>query len=134
MAYKKEEVGRERSLSSIIERVARAALDLIAAKSSSGESLIGIVISLPGLADSSQGLSIYSPHYPEWGRDVPFGKLLRTALGDDVATPIYIDCVNRYQAIAEQVRGVAAGASNFIIIDAFRTKDSDRESCSTARS
>jgi len=119
VAYKKEEVGQERSLSSIIERVARAALDIIAAKTSSRETLIGIVISLPGLADSSQGLSIYSPHYPEWGRDVPFGKMLRTALGEDVETPIYIDCVNRYQAIAEQVRGVAAGASNFIIIDAL---------------
>ena len=33
--------------------------------------------------------------------------------------PIFIDCVNRYQAIAERSRGAAAGAGNFIIIDAL---------------
>ena len=117
--YSKAEVGPERSLPSIIERVARAARDFIAAKALTGERLVGIVISLPGLADSSQGMSIYSPHYHEWGREVPFGDMLRAALGGDVETPIFIDCVNRYQAIAEQTRGVAAGATNFIIIDAL---------------
>jgi predicted NBD/HSP70 family sugar kinase len=117
--YRKAEVGSERSLASIVDRVARAARELISAKAPSGETLVGIVISLPGLADSSRGISIYSPHYPEWGRDVPFGDLLRAALGRDIEAPVFVDCVNRYQAIAEQARGVAAGATNFIIIDAL---------------
>ena len=117
--YRKVEVGSERSLASIVDRVARAARELISAKAPSGETLVGIVISLPGLADSSRGISIYSPHYPEWGREVPFGDLLRAALGKDITAPVFVDCVNRYQAIAEQARGVAAGVTNFIIIDAL---------------
>ncbi|MGA2477788.1 MAG: ROK family protein [Spirochaetia bacterium] len=117
--YRTSVVGPERSLPSIIERVAQAARDFITEKSPTGEKLVGIVVSLPGLADSSKGVSIYSPHYHEWGRDVPFADPLRAALGSEVEAPIFIDCVNRYQAIAERSRGAAAGAANFIIIDAL---------------
>jgi predicted NBD/HSP70 family sugar kinase len=118
-AYKTAEVGLQRSLPSIIERVACLAQGFIAAKASTGEKQVGIVVSLPGLADSSKGVSIYSPHYHEWGREVPFADPLRAALGDGVGAPIFVDCVNRYQAIAERNRGAAAGAENFIIIDAL---------------
>jgi predicted NBD/HSP70 family sugar kinase len=117
--YRTTDVGPERSLPSIVDRVARAARDFIDARSSTAEKLVGIVVSLPGLADSSRGVSIYSPHYHEWGRDVPFSDMLRAALGSGIEAPIFLDCVNRYQAIAERSRGAAAGAENFIIIDAL---------------
>ena len=65
------------------------------------------------------GVSIYSPHYPSWGRDVPLVQLLEERLGDGYDVPIFIDCVNRYQAIAEREKGVAGGVTNFIIIDAL---------------
>jgi glucokinase len=77
------------------------------------------VIALPGLADSSKGVSLYSPHYPSWGRNVPFTQLLRDRLGEGYDIPIFIDCVNRYQAVAEREKGVAGGVTNFIIIDAL---------------
>ncbi len=50
---------------------------------------------------------------------MPFGRLLCAELGADCQVPILIDCVNRYQAIAEREKGIADGARNFIIIDAL---------------
>jgi len=45
--------------------------------------------------------------------------MLRERLGKDYDVPIFIDCVNRYQAVAEQEKGMAVGVTNFIIIDAL---------------
>jgi predicted NBD/HSP70 family sugar kinase len=117
--YKKQEVLGERGLESILGRLEELIRGFVAMKASSSEKLVGIVIALPGLADSSRGVSIYSPHYPSWGRDVPLVQLLRERLGDGYDVPMFIDCVNRYQAIAERDKGVAGGVTNFIIIDAL---------------
>lgn len=50
---------------------------------------------------------------------MPFTRLLCAELGADCRVPILIDCINRYQAIAEREKGIADGARNFIIIDAL---------------
>jgi predicted NBD/HSP70 family sugar kinase len=117
--YKRSDVATERGLGFILDLLAEIIRGFVAMKASGSEKLIGIVIALPGLADSSKGISIYSPHYPSWGRDVPFTDLLRERLGRGYDVPVFIDCVNRYQAIAEREKGVAAGRTNFIIIDAL---------------
>jgi len=117
--YRKLEVTAERGMDFILGQVAEIIRGFVAMKSSSGEKFIGVVLALPGLADASRGISIYSPHYPSWGRDVPLVQLLRNKLGDGYEVPIFIDCVNRYQALAEREKGVAGGATNFIIIDAL---------------
>jgi len=117
--YKKTEVTVERALNVILGMLVEIIRAFVAMKAGGSEKLIGIVIALPGLADSSKGISIYSPHYPSWGRDVPFTTLLRERLGTGYDVPLFIDCVNRYQAIAEREKGVAAGRTNFIIIDAL---------------
>jgi len=119
VSYVREEVGADRSLGSILQRIAASIRSIVAERSVPGTRPIAIVLSLPGLADASQGLSIYSPHYPHWGRNVPVAQMLRDSLGGGLDVPLYLDCVNRYQAVAEQVRGVATGATNFIIIDAL---------------
>lgn len=118
-SYKRSEVATERELGVILDILVEIIRGFVATKASGSEKLIGIVIALPGLADSSKGISIYSPHYPSWGRDVPFTDLLRKRLGSGYDVPVFIDCVNRYQAIAEREKGVAAGRTNFIIIDAL---------------
>ena len=117
--YKKQEVPEDRGLDSILGQLVELIRGFVAMKASSPEKLVGIVIALPGLADSSRGVSIYSPHYPAWGRDVPLVQLLRDRLGDGYDVPMFVDCVNRYQAIAEREKGVANGVTNFIIIDAL---------------
>ena len=117
--YKKQETPADRSLESILGRLAELVRGFVAMKASSSEKLVAVVLALPGLADSSRGVSIYSPHYPAWGRDVPIVQLLRERLGDGYDVPMFVDCVNRYQAIAERDKGVAAGVTNFIILDAL---------------
>jgi len=117
--YRKLEVASERGLDFILGQMVELIRGFVAMKASSGEKLIGVVIALPGLADPSRGVSIYSPHYPSWGRNVPLVQSLRDKLGDGYDVPIFIDCVNRYQAVAEREKGVADGVTNFIIIDAL---------------
>ncbi len=79
--YQKTEVTRERELGSVLDLLVEIIRGFTAMKAGGSEKLIGIVIALPGLADSTKGISIYSPHYPSWGRDVPFTSLLREKLG-----------------------------------------------------
>jgi predicted NBD/HSP70 family sugar kinase len=117
--YRKLEVTAERGLDFILGQLVEIIRGFVAMKASSSEKLIGVVLALPGLADASRGISIYSPHYPSWGRDVPLVQLLRDKLGEGYEVPIFIDCVNRYQAVAEREKGVAGGVTNFIIIDAL---------------
>lgn len=115
----KSAVDSERALPVIVGRLVQTIKGLVALKEHAGQKLVGIVIALPGLADSSRGISIFSPHYPSWGRNVPLADMLREGLGSGIEAPLFLDCVNRYQAIAEREKGVAAGASNFMIIDAL---------------
>jgi predicted NBD/HSP70 family sugar kinase len=117
--FRKTAVGPQRDLQSILALLAAEIRRILGAKAGSKERLIGVVVALPGLADSSRGISIYSPHYHDWGRNVPLLDLLRERVQELAAVPLFVDCVNRYQAVAERVKGVAAGVRNFMIIDAI---------------
>ncbi len=115
--YRKTTVPADRSLRSVLDRVAGDVRSFLALKAGSGERLIAVSVALPGLADSSRGVSIYSPHYPSWGRNVPFSQMLRDELGAGLEAPLFVDNVNRWQALAERERGVAGGVTNFLVID-----------------
>lgn len=118
-SLKKLEVTTRRDLPFILGQLADLIRGISGLKAGTREKLIGIAVALPGLADSPMGISIYSPHYPDWGRNVSFREMLREKLGTGYDVPIFIDCVNRYQAAAEQEKGEAVGVTNFIIIDAL---------------
>ena len=115
--YRKTSIPAERDLPSILARLADDVRSFHALKAGSGEKLVAVTLALPGLADSAKGISIYSPHYPEWGRNVPVAQLLHEALGAGFDVPIFLDNVNRWQALAERDKGVAGGVNNFIIVD-----------------
>lgn len=115
--YRKTSVGSARELGSILSRIADDVRSFHALKASTGEKLIAIAVALPGLADSARGISIYSPHYPAWGRNVAFTQLLRDQLGPGFDVPVFLENVNRWQALAERDKGVAGGVTNFLIID-----------------
>ncbi len=117
--FRRIPVGGRRDLESILSLLAQEVRRILKAKAGGAEKLIGVVVALPGLADSSRGISIYSPHYHDWGRNVPFLDLLRARVEELAAVPLFVDCVNRYQALAERVKGVAAGVRNFMIVDAI---------------
>jgi predicted NBD/HSP70 family sugar kinase len=115
--YRKTTVTSERDLPFVLGRVADDIRSFQTLKAGSGERLIAIAIALPGLADASKGVSIYSPHYPSWGRDIGFTQMLRDQLGPKLDVPTFVDCVNRFQAFAEREKGAAIGLTNFITID-----------------
>ena len=108
----------DRTLPTILRETKNLVEGLVARKKGTGEKLVAVVVALPGVVDAAKGRSIYSPHYPSWGRDVPFAELLEEELDPELEVPIFIDCVNRYQAVAEREKGIARGETNFIIIDA----------------
>jgi N-acetylglucosamine repressor len=117
--YNKVKLDEDRSLERIVAVLVDTIRSFVAMKAATGEKLIGIAVVLPGLVDSRKGISIYSPHYPNWGREVPFTELLRAGLGAGWEVPISIDNANRFQAVAEREKGIAAGRKNFVVIDAL---------------
>lgn len=64
-----------------------------------GTEILGIGVSMNGLVDSQNGVSIFSPHY-RW-RDIPMKEIL----SDRYNVPIYIDNDVRMMAIAEKEYG-----------------------------
>ncbi len=117
--YQKATLTEDRSLERIVGILVETIRSFVAMKAATGEKLIGLAVVLPGLVDAVRGVSIYTPHYPNWGRDVPFVDLLRAGLGAGWDLPIFVDNANRYQAVAEREKGIAAGRMNFVVIDAL---------------
>lgn len=122
-SYDRQPIRANRNLDAVLAKLVEMVASTIRQKEKSNQRLIGLVVALPGLADSSTGTSLYSPHFPEWGRDVPFAELLGQGLAEELGRPpefpIRLDCVNRYQAVAEREKGVATGVGSFVIIDAL---------------
>lgn len=82
-----------------------------------GGALLAVVLGLPGIVDPRSGISIYSPHYSEWGSEIPLLSMVKEGLGFSV--PFYCDNVNRFQALAERELGCAGQVDNFLILDAI---------------
>ena len=78
---------------------------------------VAVAVALPGIVDSENGLSIFSPHYSDLGENLPVASILREKLS--LGCPVHIDCTNRFQAFGEMVKGSAVGERNFIMIDAM---------------
>ncbi len=118
----KYDVVENRDLDFIMEKLVTLIVDQIRGQNLGGQ-LIGLGVALAGLVDSTNSVSLYSPHYPGWGRNVPFLAKVREGverfLGKGLSSPIFLDCVNRYQALAEKEKGIAVGVENFIIVDAL---------------
>ncbi|WP_455383128.1 ROK family transcriptional regulator [Salinispira pacifica] len=106
-----------RDLHRVMERVCSTIRELYERVNRRETDVVGIGIGLPGIVDVERGLSIFSPHFVEWGTQVPFREMLRDCLQLDL--PILIDNVNRLQAFAEYVKGQGVGCRNFVIVDAI---------------
>lgn len=101
----------------VFEFVVTTIQDLLGRVNGETTKILGISLALPGVVDVTNGLSIFSPHYVEWGTNIPFGKLLEDRLRLEV--PIHLENVNRLQAYAEGIKGKAVGKRNFVIVDAI---------------
>ncbi len=106
-------IGAEEAVDLLIGKVR----DLMSLDWTREKKLLSIVIALPGIVNPDTGESVYTPHYPDWGTYFPFRDVFLSRLGMDI--PTYIDCVNRYQAVAEKMKGMARDVGDFMILDAM---------------
>ena len=79
VARHSELVGESRQPEKIAARMARIVIELVR-KSGFGDTMVPVGIGLPGLLKGPHGVMGVSPHLG-W-RDVPFGTIMRRALGD----------------------------------------------------
>lgn len=98
------------SLSTIIN-------DLIGLVDEKKTKILEISLAFPGVVNVDTGVAIFSPHYVDWGTNIPIIDFLKEKISEDL--PISIENVNRLQAFAEGVKGKAVGKKNFVIIDAI---------------
>ncbi len=102
----------------VLNELGRIILEFIRHEAIENSHLVSIAVALPGIVDPKKGISVFTPHYVNWGNNIPFMTELRKRTGLNV--PIYIDCTNRFQAVAEKEKGVAKDSNNFIILDAMK--------------
>lgn len=105
------------SAKQIIDRLVSIARALEKKAIAYGGKVLNVVIALPGIVNIDTGDSVYSPHYPQWEYNFPFKSTFKKAFKKNI--PVYIDGVNRLQAIAELMVGKAKGMTNFLILDAM---------------
>jgi predicted NBD/HSP70 family sugar kinase len=105
------------SVDSVIDRLVEIAQSFQDSNWAQDKTLVDVVIALPGIVNAYTGDSVYSPHYPQWPNDYPFLRKFAEQFDRDI--PIYMDGVNRLQAVAEMMIGQAQGKRNFLIVDAM---------------
>jgi N-acetylglucosamine repressor len=108
---------KEGPIDAVVDQVAEKLRRFQAHPLVSGMPLMGVAIGIPGLVDPVHGISRFSLHYTNWLTDYPFKKELLRRIHFDV--PVYIDNVNRFQALAERDKGAARNKSDFVIVDAL---------------
>jgi N-acetylglucosamine repressor len=114
-----EEIALEKEgpIDTVVEVVGERLKNFQKHPSVDGIPLMGVAIGIPGLVDPVRGISHFSLHYSKWRTDYPFKEELLRRVNLDV--PVYIDNVNRFQALAERDKGAAKNKRDFVIVDAL---------------
>lgn len=94
----------------VLGRMADLLRTLLEQARADGLSVAGIGLGLPGLLDTRQGISVFSPN-TGW-RDVPVAEPIRRALG----LPVYLDNDVRAHTRGEWHLGAGRGVDHFILI------------------
>ncbi len=101
----------------VLECLTQTINNLIALVNTDVTKILGVSLAFPGIVNVDTGVAIFSPHYVDWGTNIPLVEMLRKRLPDSIH--IEIENVNRLQAFAEGIKGKARGKKNFVIIDAI---------------
>ncbi|MDD5658846.1 MAG: ROK family protein, partial [Actinomycetota bacterium] len=59
-----------------------------------------------------EGIVMYSPHYPSWGKNIKMRDKIKRKISDDI--PVILDNITRFQVFAEKTLGVAKNVSNIV--------------------
>lgn len=78
-------------------------------------SILGVAVGAHGITDIDSGVSLYSPHFPSWGRDVELKRLVSENLGFSI--PVHVDNQIRFQVQAERERGAARGCNHVVVLE-----------------
>lgn len=112
-----ESIDGSHSAEEVINRLVEIANTFRTMMKREGIKIINVVIALPGIVNEVNGNSYYSPHYPQWEYNYPFKKMFEKKF--QTKAPVYLDGVNRLQAIGELMIGKAKEKKNFLILDAM---------------
>ncbi len=103
------QIKKNEPLDKIINHISSITKRYIHLSEEDNERLLGLAIGFPGIADAGRGIGLLAPNYPSWGINIPIKEQLLEILNIDC--PIYLENVNRFQAIAEKEIGIAKGLS-----------------------
>ncbi|MBI1908913.1 MAG: ROK family protein [Deltaproteobacteria bacterium] len=85
--------------------------DLVSMSASSGSSLRGIGIGLPGILDSKEGILYASPHFEDWKN-----WKVREELEKIIGRPLLLDNDANFAALGESWKGAGRDWENFLML------------------
>ncbi|MDO7907919.1 ROK family protein [Paenibacillus sp. JX-17] len=85
--------------------------DMLTAERISSDAVLGMGLGIPGLLDPVEGISIFSPNFPEW-EHVPVVEEMNRVF----AFPSYIDNDVRVHMYGEWLHGAGIGCQNLLLI------------------
>lgn len=104
-------VGKE----GIVSRMFEAAREALREAGPAGNRIAGIGLSVPGLIDVANGVSVFAPNIPSW-HDVPIADLFREEFG----LPSWVENDARAMALGEARFGAGRGRENLLCVNVGR--------------
>jgi predicted NBD/HSP70 family sugar kinase len=99
----------------LVEAIVGAAKDVLTEGKGRGGKVLGVGISVPGLIDRENGVSLLCARHP-WWKDIPLGRLVGQRLG----IPVRIENDTRALALAEKWFGESQDARHMLYVDVGR--------------
>jgi len=115
LARRTVDIHENEKLSVVVDGIARTINSFLAEVGIAADRIIGICIGAHGITDVESGISLFSPHFPSWGVNVPLKTLIAEATG--YSGPIAVDNQIRFQAYAELRSGVAQAFEDVVVIE-----------------
>ncbi len=95
----------------IIEEIKNLIYLLIKDKRINKKNIIGIGAAMQGAVDAENGVSVFSPYFPDW-KEIHLGDILKK----EFEIPVFLDHDPNCMALAERWLGVAKGIKNLLFI------------------
>lgn len=95
----------------VMQRIIDLVQYVVAENGLDKEALRGVGLGVPGLVNSKEGMSIFSPNLPDW-RNIPIAVQVARGVG----TPVIIDNDVRMSAWGEKLLGAGRGREDLICV------------------
>lgn len=102
---------KESGQEQIIRQVKQMASELMKEPDINREQMMGIGIAMQGAVDVERGVSVFSPHFPEW-KDVP----VKSILEEEFHLPVYLEHDPNCMALSERWLGKAKRVDDLLFI------------------